>query len=75
LKRYLLALAPVPALAQAQDASSPAPASQPPADPPKKEAASSWTDKVKLSTKAYLRYSYELGEEARNANQFTIDRL
>jgi hypothetical protein len=30
---------------------------------------------VKLSARAYLRYSYELGEEARNANQFNIDRL
>jgi hypothetical protein len=35
----------------------------------------SWTEKVKLSARAYLRYSYELGEEARNANQFTLDRL
>jgi hypothetical protein len=35
----------------------------------------SWTERVKLSARAYLRYSYELGEEARNANQFNIDRL
>jgi len=46
-----------------------------PAEAPKKEAASNWTDKVKLSAKAYLRYSYELGEEAKNANQFNVDRL
>jgi hypothetical protein len=42
---------------------------------PKKEAAPSWTDKVKLSARAYLRYSYELGEAARNNNQFNLDRL
>lgn len=45
-----------------------------PVEAPKK-AESSWTDKVKLSGKAYLRYSYELNEAAQNANQFAIDRL
>ncbi len=67
LVSILLSLASVSALAQT-------PTTQP-AEAPKKEEASSWTDKVKLSAKAYLRYSYELGEEARNANQFNIDRL
>jgi hypothetical protein len=91
LKRPLiaafLALASVSALAQPPDPSSvpPAPAAQPPAETPapapppaeapKKEAASSWTERVKLGAKAYLRYSYELGEERRNANEFNIDRL
>ncbi|WP_224371311.1 hypothetical protein [Hyalangium versicolor] len=46
-----------------------------PAEAPKKEAASSWTDRVKFGAKAYLRYSYELGEEAKNSDQFNIDRL
>jgi hypothetical protein len=81
LKRSLLvsflALAAVPALAQTPDtaAQPPAAASPPAGETPKKEAATSWTDKVKLSARAYLRYSYELGEAARNNNQFNIDRL
>jgi hypothetical protein len=79
LKRHLLvsllALASVPAFGQAPEPSPPAAPPAPVAEAPKKEAASSWTDRVKLSAKAYLRYSYELGEAARNANQFNIDRL
>ncbi len=74
----LVALLSAPALAQSADPSSPSatpPAAQPqPAETPKKDT-SSWTDKVKLSGKAYLRYSYELNQEAQNANQFNLDRL
>ncbi|PTL82762.1 hypothetical protein [Vitiosangium sp. GDMCC 1.1324] len=37
--------------------------------------ATSWTERVKLSGKAYLRYSYELDGPSKNANQFALDRL
>jgi hypothetical protein len=81
----LIALGSIPALAQPAATPAPAPApvptssSAPPAEaaPPaeRPKADSSWTEKVKLSARAYLRYSYELGEAARNANQFNVDRL
>lgn len=45
-----------------------------PAEAPKKQKETPWTDRVKLSARAYLRYSYELGEAARNNNQFSLDR-
>ncbi|MFL5350967.1 MAG: hypothetical protein ACJ8AT_39870 [Hyalangium sp.] len=86
----LVALLSAPSLAQSADPSTPsAGAPLPPAsatetskpitttqpdETPKKDT-SSWTDKVKLSGKAYLRYSYELNKEAQHANQFNIDRL
>jgi hypothetical protein len=56
---------------------SPTGADTPTAAPPPAEAPkpSSWTDRVRLSSQAFLRYSYELGEEARGANQFQLDRL
>jgi hypothetical protein len=46
-----------------------------PAEAPKKEKETPWTDRVKLAARAYLRYSYEFGEAARNNNQFNVDRL
>lgn len=74
LSASVLWLAPALALAQTAEPVSPPPAeSSPPAA--SAPAASSWTDKVKLSAKAYLRYSYELGQEAKNSNQFNIDRI
>lgn len=38
-------------------------------------AGSSWIDKVKLSGKSYLRYSYETTGPKENQNAFAIDRL
>jgi hypothetical protein len=49
------------------------PAEAPKAEAPKKDPP--WTDRVKLAARAYLRYSYEFGEETRNNNQFNVDRL
>ncbi|MBF5046377.1 hypothetical protein FGE12_28435 [Aggregicoccus sp. 17bor-14] len=39
------------------------------------EASGSWIDRVKLSGKSYLRYSYDLRGPTENANSFGIDRL
>ena len=68
--------APTPIPAKAPE-SEPVPAALPP--PPTlvkaEPAAVSWTDRVKLSGRAYLRYSYELGDVGKNANQFALDRL
>lgn len=36
---------------------------------------SSWTDRISLSGKTYLRYTWQLDEAAGNANAFAIDRL
>lgn len=46
-----------------------------PVETPKKKEESSWFDKVKLSGRAYLRYSYELAPGAQNFNEFALDRL
>ncbi len=75
MKRLLIALLLLTSpLALAQSQGGPAPAAAPSASTEAPQEPS-WTDKVKLSARAYLRYSYELGEEARNANQFNVDRL
>ena len=70
---FVLALA---AAAQAQPAS-PEPQGAPPqaTAPAEEHKSPSWTDRVKLSGKVYLRYSFELSEPAASANQFAIDRL
>lgn len=39
------------------------------------EKAPSWTDRISLSGKMYLRYSYGLGADQQNANEFAIDRI
>lgn len=49
---------------------------QPTTAPEPKVETPSWTDKVKLSGKAYLRYQYELAPTpAAGNNQFNLDRL
>ena len=69
----LLLLASSSALAQSQG--TPDAAAAPSANAAEAPKEPGWTERVKLSARAYLRYSYELGEEARNANQFNLDRL
>ena len=70
---FVLALA---AAAQAQPAS-PEPQGAPPqaTAPPRSTSRRAGTDRVKLSGKAYLRYSFELSEAAASANEFAVDRL
>lgn len=34
-----------------------------------------WTDRISLSGKGYIRYSYTLGRDGDNFNEFAIDRL
>lgn len=76
-----------PAPQQAPESASPTGAPQPAPErteskqdtpttrPAETKPATSWTDRVKLSGRVYLRYSYELNEVGKNANQFALDRL
>lgn len=75
-----------PAPQQAQDTASPTGAPQPAPERtesikdttttrPTEPKPASWTERVKLSGRSYLRYSYELNEVGKNANQFAMDRL
>ncbi|MBI3182281.1 MAG: hypothetical protein HYZ28_09075 [Myxococcales bacterium] len=48
---------------------------KPPEVKPEPKKESPWTDRIKFSGKAYLRYSYEIDPNRANYNEFDVDRI